>query len=215
MADDVALVRIYKYLHWTRRVGLWLRCDLGELQEIFFKLLADADHAGDRPTTTRSTSGYWLALHGEHTCMPLEWSAKLQGSTATSTPAAEVTATCDGTLRAAIPAQTLFHQVIGKCLPCHAWNDNEAANAAVHSGHSRRMSHLRKQAGVSLGALRDYFVDTENSLSHETTEKMSADLLTKPLDHVKHWRFAEELGLGMPPPALASEGPELKWSSWR
>ena len=50
-ADDLALVRMYKYLHWTRRVGLWLRCDLGELQELFFSVLADADHAGDRATS--------------------------------------------------------------------------------------------------------------------------------------------------------------------
>jgi len=51
-----------------------------------YEFYVDSDHAGDTPTTTRSTTGIILMLNG----MPVTWVSKKQPATAISSAVAEI-----------------------------------------------------------------------------------------------------------------------------
>ena len=57
------------------------------------------------------------------------------------------------------------------------------------------MKHQR----LSLGAMHeDLILDANNALVRCNTKRMLADVLTKPLDHVRHWALLAMMGMSLP-----------------
>ena len=115
LCEDEALARVYAYLWWWSALGLWFVCDQEEVPFLRLSTEVDADHAGDRATTTRSTSGHHTELVGPGvSSMPLDHAAKLQGATSLSTAESEVVAISEAVFRSAAPLQSFFEQVVAE-----------------------------------------------------------------------------------------------------
>ena len=78
-------------------------------------------------------------------------------------------------------------------------NDNSAAVLDVERGYSRALAYLVKHQRLSLGALHeDLILDAHNTIVRCNTLRMLADVLTKPLDHVRHWALLVMMGMSLP-----------------
>lgn len=188
---DEALHRLYRYIWWTRRVGLLMRLNVNDLGSLAGLLYMDADHAGDRLVTSRSRSGYVSGIgipteYPDSWC-PLFWGTGLHDATAKSTPESELVAASDGVWVAGAPLIGIWEQVILVELELHAYTDNDAARGAIDRGDSKRLSYLRKHQDVSISALSEFFQSPKRWLHRVASEGNWSDILTKPLDHRLHW----------------------------
>ena len=69
----------------------------------------------------------------------------------------------------------------------------------VERGYSRALAYLVKHQRLSIGAMHeDLVLDPSNALVRCHTKRMLADLLTKPLDHVRHWTLLAMMGMSLP-----------------
>ena len=56
-----------------------------------------------------------------------------------------------------------------------------------------------KHQRLSLGALHeDLIEDANNALVRCNTKRMLGDVLTKPLDHARHWALLAMMGMSLP-----------------
>ena len=127
-----------------------------------------------------------------------EWGAKKQGSTARNTTEAELVATADVTQKAALPLSSLFEALLRRTVSVVLRNDNDTAVLDVERGYSRALAYLVKHQRLSIGAMHeDLIEDPSNALVRCSTKRMLADLLTKPLDHVRHWALLAMMGMSL------------------
>ena len=129
----------------------------------------------------------------------MEWGAKKQGSTARNTTEAELVATADVTQKAALPLSSLFEALLRRTVSVVLRNDNDTACLDIERGYSRALAYLVKHQRLSLGAMHeDLIADADNALVRCNTKRMLADVLTKPLDHVRHWALLAMMGMSLP-----------------
>ena len=72
----------------------------------------------------------------------------------------------------------------------------QAAEAAMKTGVSKKLSYMKRTQRVSLGFLADYCNDEGVEVVGTDSDKNKSDLLTKALDHEKHWVCCGSLGMG-------------------
>ena len=140
-------------------------------------------------------SGYVIWLWGARTRVLLEWCARLQGATARNTTEAEIVSGADCLCRAALPLQDFVEDVEERSVPLHCSVDNATALLDIQQGWSKALKYLRKHQRVSLGLMMETLELPGNSTSKENTEDNEADLLTKELGAVAHFRRCENLQL--------------------
>ena len=166
-----------------------------DLSELWLAGYADADFAGDR-ADSKSTGGGFLALVGEHTFYPLCAMCKKQGSTANSTPEAEIVALNDLVRSTAVPALDLWETICQREVKLKVYEDNQATAKIVRSGKFKALRHVKRCHGVKLSFLTEQLQAKTFDLQDCNTTAMAADIFTKHFTCLLKWLHAIEL-IGM------------------
>jgi hypothetical protein len=181
--DWTAVKRVIRYLKET--INLKLKLEAGnELQLVGY---VDADWAGDR-SDRKSTSGYLFQLGGS----TISWSSKKQGTVALSSTEAEYIA-------AALASQELIwlRQLLTDLdIPCTGattiFEDNQGCIKLVCVG---KMNARTKHIDIRHHHLRDLQTKGIMDLKYCQTNKMLADVMTKPLNRDKLKGINNQIGL--------------------
>jgi len=174
---------VLQYLNGTCDLGLVL----GGKQPITLQGHVDSDFAQDLDDW-KSISGYTFNL-GSGT---ISWSSKKQVTVAGSSMEAEYIAT-DNAIKEAMWLRTLLsllsHPQPG---PTLIWCDNMGAISLIKNP----MFHVcTKHIVVKHHYVWDRYELKEITFEYVPTADNSTDILTKGLDHPKHWKFLSMLGL--------------------
>lgn len=171
-----AIKRILRYLQGTKSLGItFTRPDPLEAPIIIG--FADADYAGDSDTR-RSTTGYVFKLANG----PVSWTSKLQQSVALSTSEAEYMSAGAATQEALWLRSLLSELGYHQRDPTVLLEDNQGCIAmSLNSGNHKRTKHI----DVRHHFIRDQVHANNIILKYLPTDKMTADILTKPLQPCK------------------------------
>jgi len=123
-------------------------CD--ELDSFMLDGYPDADLAGDQ-FTTKSSSGYFLALTSKSCSFPLSWGVVKQGSTSQHTQEAEIVSFAYFLRGDLIPVQKLLSICLGSPVNARLHEDNNATITAIVKGYSPSLRHLSRTQRISLG----------------------------------------------------------------
>ena len=129
---DRMLRRLMLYIYTTLDVAMyaWIADDPKDIEIVLY---CDADFAGDR-ADPRSQTGMYLTLAGPNSNFPINAFSKKQGSTAKSTPEAEIVAVSDS-LKVAIPHLDLWETMFNRPkMSIKLMEDNESAIRIIASG---------------------------------------------------------------------------------
>lgn len=150
--------------------------------------LADSDWANDNDR--RSYSGLFFTLSGG----PISWESKKQCIVALSSTEAEYMALTVAT-KEAIFLQRFIREVTGESVtPVTLFNDSQSAHKLVlNPVHHNRTKHI----DTRFHFIREKVADGTIVIKYVPTADMYADILTKPLGRVNHYKCV--LGLGLLP----------------
>ena len=183
---DKMLHKLMCYIYSTISVTMygWIG-DKAENLEV--ALYCDADFAGDRKDA-KSQTGMFLTLAGQNSNFPLNAFSKKQGSTATSTPEAEIVAACDS-LKVALPHLDLWETMLGrKKMTIRLMEDNESAVRVLSTGKNLTMSFMVRTQRVNVQWLHERCKrDKDYSLVITPTNAQAADILTKFCTNKDKW----------------------------
>ena len=159
----------------------------GGKSDIKLDVYSDVDYAGDLDSA-RSTSGFAMFIGSSL----VSWASRRQPVVAKSTTEAEYIAANDAGSKAVWFRS--FLEELGypqmSATPLHI--DNQSAiKVGKNPEHHSRMKHLN----TKYHWLREQVEDKAFTLDYVPTDKMPADVLTKPLDRVVHERMCHLLGL--------------------
>jgi hypothetical protein len=180
-----AVLRVFRYLKGTINYYIVFRIGASDAVLIGF---ADADYASaiDRV----SISAYVFTFNGA----AISWSSKRQRTISTSTVEAEYVALCTGA-KQAVWLRALFIELgqsqflaknPGKSVLIYG--DNQGALALVENPEN----HARtKHIDVQYHYIRYLVGNGSVSIAYCPTDRMAADVLTKPLAKIKHMRCLE------------------------
>eukprot|EP00794_Sanderia_malayensis_P011707 gene11707-biopygen9383 len=174
--------RVLRYIQGTLDYGL--RFEDGE-----FKLqgYSDADWAGDI-NTRKSTSGYVFRL-GKAT---ISWKSKRQPVVALSSTEAEYVALCAATQEAIWLRRLLGSLDINQDQATQLYEDNQGAIALSRNPNSHsRTKHIE----IKYHYVRNVVDNKEIQLIYCPTEKMIADIMTKPLPRPKFEEMRSLIGV--------------------
>lgn len=180
-------------------MGLWFVVADKDVESITNVVYADADHAGDREISAKSTTGYVVGVGAPDSWSTLVWSlGKYQTSTARHTAEAECVAMSTAVFDAALPLMEIWQQLVNDDRGALAYIDNDAAKSAIISGESKKMAYLRKHQHISISSTHEFFAQDPDrrKLKRVESAKNTSDILTKPLDHKTHWNCVSGLGMG-------------------
>jgi hypothetical protein len=200
---DKALKRLMSFVNSSLHLKLSFVLSSADQHTVEVAFWPDADQAGDK-TTTRSTSGMWLALMSQcgQRLWPIAWVSKKQLSTASATQEAEFISFSTGLRREAIPALTLIELLLNRAVQLRAFEDNTATISAIRAGYSPALRHLDRTARCALGFVSETFSKVQDSaspgdpddidpatkpflltpiLQHCPTKEMRGDIFTKTL----------------------------------
>jgi hypothetical protein len=180
-----AVKRIFRYLRYTPKLGLWYSASSSLLLLGF----SDADFAGCR-VDRKSTSGTCQFLGSSL----VSWSSRKQSSVAQSTTEAEYVAAascCSQLLWISYTLSDFGEECSHVPLMCDSMSAiSVAKNPVLYS--------RTKDIEVRCHFLRDNVEKGNIDLIHVPIEKQLADILTKPLDRAKFARLRGELGVVFP-----------------
>ena len=146
----------------------------------------DADYAGDIDTR-RSTSGYVFVLNGG----AISWQSKRQQTVAASTTEAEYMAAA-AAVKEGLWLRTLLLDFGFDISPVCIMADNQSAIKLLRNPvTSARSKHI----DVIHHFARERVLRKEVSFQYISTDKMLADVLTKPLNGVKHQFCCKGMGV--------------------
>ena len=191
---DLLLDRVMWYISCTYGLGLLFEVCPAERNQMAAVTFVDADFANDIDTT-KSTSGACCAVMGPRTKALLNWASKSQPVTSKSPPEAEMVAAVEGTCNVGEPVRLLFEATLGRVVHHAVLPDPDTARTAVEKGYSRRLAYIKKTQRISIGWLHDHFLREDTTLARVDTLKNWSDILTKALDHAKHWGHLARMGL--------------------
>eukprot|EP00794_Sanderia_malayensis_P014955 gene14955-biopygen12465 len=174
--------RVLRYIQGTLDYGL--RFEGGE-----FKLqgYSDADWAGD-VNTRKSTSGYVFRL-GKAT---ISWKSKRQPVVALSSTEAEYVALCAATQEAIWLRRLLGSLDINQDQATQLYEDNQGAIALSRNPNSHSRT---KHIDIKYHYVRDVVDNKEIQLIYCPTEKMIADIMTKPLPRQRFEEMRSLIGV--------------------
>lgn len=184
-SDWTAAKRVLRYLKATQE---W-RLVLGRSQEAGKGLVAysDADWAGD-VSSRKSTTGCVIFFNGG----AVDWISRKQNSVTLSSMEAEYCALSETCQELLWIRRLLKDFDEEQDQPTTVFEDNQSCLSFVSSDRlSKRSKHIETRQHF----IRDLCDRRELSLEYCPTELMIADILTKPLAAIKHYRFSEMLGL--------------------
>ena len=208
-ASDHRLIRIFAYLLRTKTFGLVWWCEVGHAYDDTGLVgYCDSDHGGC-VVSTRSTSGWLLAVADEEDSawMLIDWNCRRQGATAFSTAEAEVVAITDSTIRTNLPCLELA------CIFRGYDSDDEdsreedepflelrvdadAARVVVTGKNQTKLSHLKKHQRINLGVIRDAYVPRQRRLRRVDGKFNRVDGLTKGMkDHQAFLDHRKSMGV--------------------
>ena len=148
----------------------------------------DADLAGDKLVSTKSTSGRFIELVGANgRGLPLHWQTNKQPATSISTSESETVSLSECMRVDGIALQALFSLILKRPVVFRAMEDNTACIRGVEKGYSQAMRYLPRHQRTSLGFLHEVFCDEDedseligpNILQHAPTKKHKGDFFTK------------------------------------
>jgi hypothetical protein len=183
------LKRVVRYLLGTIDLVLVFRGNTRD-RELRSQLLhgyTDSDWAGE-PDKRRSTSGYTFLMAGA----AVSWSSKLQSTPALSSTEAEYVAAAR-TTQEALWLQALLGELgFTQSSPTQLLCDNQGALALARNPVNHpRTRHIELRFHMIRKAVSRKLV----ALEYCPTEDMTADIFTKGLGSIKHYRFIRMLGM--------------------
>ena len=152
---------------------------------------SDAHFAGDTQDR-KSTGGYVFLVAGG----AVSWRSEKQPMVVLSTTESEYIA-CSETRREAIWLRGLYSELsCTKQLPPTPINvDNQSA---IYLSNRPPFHERTKHIDLKCCFTREALHNQEITISHCPTEEMTADILTKALPRVLHWRHVRAMGLRLP-----------------
>lgn len=146
----------------------------------------DADWASDA-TDRRYYTGFCFTKSGA----AISWESKKQRTVALSSCEAEYMALSEA-CREAIYLQKLEFEIIGSCNRIVIYSDSQSALKLSNNYQSHQRS---KHIDVRYHFIREVIVNEIIETRYLSTANMPADLLTKGLPGVKHYKFMKDLGI--------------------
>lgn len=173
--------RILKYLLKTKNYCLRYSREGAELEGF-----VDADWASDA-IDRRSYTGFCFMKSGS----AIAWESKKQRTVALSSCEAEYMALSEA-CREAIYLKNLENEIAGHCNKIVLYNDSQSALKLANNHQSHKRS---KHIDVRYNFIRDVISNEIIETKYLPTASMPADLLTKGLSGVKHYKFMSTLGI--------------------
>ena len=200
---DRRLIRLFDFLH--DRIDLKLFGSLAssdtECCEIW--VWPDADLAGDKLFSTKSTSGRFIEVVGDlGRSLPLHWATHKQGASSLSTPEAENVSLSDALKADALAIQSLFSLILERPITLRVFEDNTVTISSVEKGYSQVMRYLSRTQRTSLGFNHEVFYELEDEevgdviLQYGPTKEHKGDFFTKDTLSAAEYEAALE-GIGM------------------
>ena len=155
---DRKLRRLFDFVHSHTDLVLSGQLSTEDRETAELVVWPDADLAGDKATSSRSTSGRFVELVGsDGRGLPLQWASHKQGATAMSTPDAESTSLSDCIKLDGLPLQSLFSLLLKRPITLRAKEDNTPCITAVGKGYSGALRYLPRTQRTSIGFLNEVF----------------------------------------------------------
>ena len=216
---DQRLHRLVCYMESTQSCVMmgYIGDPLGSLE---LRLYCDADFAGEKDS--KSTSGIFEELAGPRSCFPLQARSTKQGSTAHSTPEAEIVALDEAVRTLGIPALDFWDKVrppdsaAGPIL-VQCMEDNTSTIAIINTGKNPALRHVARTQKVDVGFLHEVFTEREDlasrlKLNYCPTKEQKADVFTKAFTDGASWAHAcEMLNMSLPEDLKRHRGPKPEW----
>jgi hypothetical protein len=174
-------IRVLKYLQKTKMYHL--KYSNEDVELVGF---ADADWASDM-LDRKSYTGFCFVMSGS----VISWQSRKQRTVALSSTEAEYMALSEAS-REVVYLRNLIYELTGKLNTITLNCDNQSALklATSHQSHNRS-----KHIDVRYHFVRDLIKNKTIEMKYLSTNEMPADLLTKGLLCVKHYKFMEKLGI--------------------
>ncbi|CAH2087543.1 unnamed protein product [Euphydryas editha] len=151
----------------------------------------DADWGNDE-NGRKSYTGYVIKL-GNNT---INWESRKQRCVALSSTEAEYLAIGD-VCKDICFIKNLLSEIVNINIPCIVFNDNQSAQRLLEC---REFCHKRtKHIDIRYHFVTDLIKNDSVSVKYLSTDKMIADVLTKPLCVQKHCSFIENMNVRVMP----------------
>lgn len=175
--------RVLRYLAGTKNYGLYFYKD----KHFDINAFTDADWANDL-YDRKSYTGYVIKLGS---CV-INWEARKQRCTALSSTEAEYLAIAD-VCKDICFVKNFLSEIMSKTFNVVVYNDNQSAQRLLLV---KEYSHKRtKHIDLRYHFVKDLISKNSFCVRYLQTEKMVADVLTKPLGSQKHCNFVTDLNL--------------------
>lgn len=173
LAHWKAVKRVLRYISGTRNEGI----SYGGMSDSIAFGYSDADWGGCK-TTRRSTSGYLFLMSGG----PISWRSRKQTVTATSSCKAEYIAACTAAKEAGWLARLIADIKGGPPRLIVISADNQGC---IDTTTTQVINQRNKHVDIQYHYVRDLVQRRAVSFKYCSTEDMTADTLTNPLERVK------------------------------
>jgi hypothetical protein len=183
---DARLHRLVCYIQGSLSLKMygWVGDTKDKLELVLY---CDADLAGDR-NDSKSTSGIFMCLVGPTSFVPLAAVSKKQTSVSKSTPEAEIVAIDHGLSKHALPALSLWENILGRKLTIKLMEDNSAACRIVITGRNPSMRHMSRTQRIDVAWLNERFAEKTFAFVECPTECQAGDLMTKHFTDARVWK---------------------------
>ena len=182
-ASDKKLYKLMCYVDSSKDYVMkgWVsqKTDLGD---VFQRLFADADWAGDKKTA-RSTSGAFSSIEATtgDVFWPIAYKSVKQSCVSASTPEAELVSASCALRTVGIPMMDLLDTVCDRTVECIFEEDNQTCISTWKAGHSPTMRHIKRCHNICLRWLHDVTYELGLcKVKYCDTKEMAADIFTKP-----------------------------------
>ena len=184
---DERLIRLYDFIHDRIKFCIYGSLSTDDLPVVEIWAWPDADLAGDKLFSTKSTAGRFIELVGMNgRGFPLHWQTHKMTGTSLSTTDAEATSLSECMKVDGIALQALFSLILKRPVVFRAMEDNTTCIKVVEKGYSQNLRYLPRLQRTSLGFLHEVFcgeVDEDllgpTILQHAPTKEHKGDFFTK------------------------------------
>lgn len=182
---DERLPKLMSYVHSTSDKELMGYVG-DELSGVMPHLFADAD-LGGCGTTSRSTSGLFMAVMGPNTFFPTAGQSRKQGCVSTSNPESELVALFHAVRNYGLPTVDLLQMLLGRPVQLTIHEDNTACITACKTGRNPTTRHLGRVHRISIAWLHERYDDPYIRFKYTISEAMAADIFTKACKDARTW----------------------------